>query len=231
MTKYILRFDDLSRYSDLERWREVFRLCEFYNVKPVVGVIPEVNDKNLYNGLSNSEPRFWNFIDEFKSIIDVAIHGLQHENLSLLTYSGQYGVLAKSLKCFMKRNIVPDILIPPNHMFDSETIKAMKMLGISYISDGIGLFPWKHINQDVIQVPQVFWKPRTMPFGVYTFCFHPETMTKDDIEKLGGFLRENSNDFISIRDADLTPLEVLNIPFKLVYKYLFKRRFGKPIPF
>lgn len=231
MTQYIIRFDDLSRYSDLEKWKKIFWTCEFYNVKPLVGVIPEVTDKNLYNGWSNSEKEFWGFLDEFKNRIDIAIHGFNHENLSSFNCSEQYGVLAKSMKAFMKRNIVPDVLIPPNHMYDDDTINAMKALDIGVISDGIGLYPWKHIKQDIIQVPQIFWKPRTMPFGVYTFCMHPETMSQDEFDYFMGFLCSYSKEFISIFDVDLTPLEILNRPFRSIYKYGFKRRFGKSIPF
>jgi len=231
MTNYIIRFDDLSQYSDLRKWEAVLSQCEFYGVKPLVGVIPAVKDKRLFNGVSNSKGRFWEFIKNNRYRMIIAIHGLHHENLSLHDYSGQFKILANSMKEFMKRNIVPDTLIPPNHMFNDDTVDVMKALGIGHLSDGVGLFPWKHIDSNVIQVPQIFWNVRTMPFGVYTFCFHPETMKSDDISRVGDFLRDNSESFISIYDADLTPLEVLNVPFRLVYKFLFKRKFGKTIPF
>lgn len=231
MTEYIVRFDDLSRYSDLSKWEEVLSACEFYGVRPLVGVIPDVKDKKLYNGILNSDVGFWDFINKNKYRMDIAMHGFHHENLSNVDYSNQYKILAGALKEFMKRNIVPDVLIPPNHRFDLDTLDVMKALNIGYLSDGVGVFPWKILKQDVIQVPQIFWKFRKMPFGTYTVCFHPETMTVDDIRDFSDVLRENSKNFISIFDVKLTFLEVLNIPFRVFYKFVFNIRFGKPIPF
>lgn len=231
MVGYIIRFDDLSRYSDLDKWRELFIVCESYNIFPVVGVIPDVNDKNLFKGFSNSEDEFWSFIGEFKNKINIAIHGLHHENLSEFDYAGQYKIISNSLKVFSKYGIVPDIIIPPNHKFNKETISVMGAFGIGYLSDGVGIFPWKHIEQDVVHVPQIFWGVRKMPFGLYTFCYHPDTMNSSNRDFLFDFFKNNCGDFISIFDVKFTPLEVLNMPFRVVYNWLFSMRFGKTIPF
>src|SRR5581483_5506683 len=65
---------------------------------------------------------------------------------------------------------------------------------------GVALYPFHRFN--LTWVPQQLWQPRVMPFGVWTVCLHPNTMTDVDINRLKNFLATNH---ASCRDVDLTP--------------------------
>jgi hypothetical protein len=229
VAKYILRLDDLGRFSNLDNWKTIFEICIQNNVRPVVGIIPNCTDKKLDNGIENSDKDFWRFINVFRNKIDIALHGYNHENLSEMEFDAQFSTLAKSYKMFVKHDIFPEILIPPNHFFDENTFNAMYHLRLNYLSDGVGLYPWKNLKHEIIQVPQIFWDFRNVPVGISTFCYHPDTMGWFDLAYMGKFIRRNKDKFISITEAPLTPMEILNIPFKYIYAFLYKRKFGKPI--
>ena len=44
MSCYILRLDDASDYMDVEKWSRMEELLDKYQIKPLVGVIPDNQD-------------------------------------------------------------------------------------------------------------------------------------------------------------------------------------------
>jgi len=230
MTSYIIRLDDLTKWSDLSKWERIIDCCGDNNVQALLATVPKCTDQKLNKGINNTDAEFWRFVCGAKDM-DVALHGFNHERMSSMETDEQLRILTASMKEFLKHKIIPDVFVPPGHSFNEFTFYVLKFLGVSYLSDGIGLYPWKRMDTDVIQVPQILWKQRTMPFGVITICLHPDTMTVGEIKKLNEFICEKNKSIISITDVNLTPLEVVNIPFKPLYKYVFKWKFGKTIPF
>ena len=230
MTSYIIRLDDLTKCSDFSRWESIISCCRTNNVQALLATVPKCSDKKLNKGVENTDVEFWKFVVGCKDM-DVALHGLNHERMGNMEADEQLRILTASMKEFLKHSIIPDVFVPPGHSFNDATFYAMKFLDITYFSDGVGLYPWKKMDTDVIQVPQIFWKPRKFPFGVITLCLHPDTMSWDEIKKLNEFICENNRSIMSITDVNLNLLELINIPFKPLYKYVFKRKFGKTIPF
>ena len=47
MKKLLLRLDDASEYMDVDKWRNMERILDKYNVKPLFGIIPANNDEKL----------------------------------------------------------------------------------------------------------------------------------------------------------------------------------------
>lgn len=87
----------------------------------------------------------------------------------------------------------------PSHAFDENTLKALQDLGFVAITDGYGVYPYR-IN-GVISVPQLFTRPFNFGFGVYTLCFHTNSMTKKEIEDALSFMVKNKKSFIGFHDA------------------------------
>lgn len=47
MTKYIMRLDDACPHWDAEKWNRIESILDNYGIKPLVGLIPMVEDPNL----------------------------------------------------------------------------------------------------------------------------------------------------------------------------------------
>jgi hypothetical protein len=226
MTQYIIRFDDLSHGSDLSKWKDVLECCKSNGVRCLVGVIPKCKDRGLIRSGAVNDAKFWTFVKGAAIYADIAMHGFEHEIFGGVSYDGQFKLMAGAMKAFVSKNIIPDCFIAPKHIYDDNTLLVMKELGVGYISDGVGLYPWKHLDTDIIFVPQVLWRPRKILLGVVTFCLHPDTMSVDEIKELKGFISENKGNIISIYDVVLTPLEFINFIFEPLYTLFYKHRFG-----
>jgi hypothetical protein len=222
MTKYIIRLDDLSGFSSIDKWGDILLKCEENGLRALIGLIPKCTDKKLDHGTVMDH---WGFARGHLDH-DYAIHGFNHETFGDKKYDQQYRLMAASMKEFVSHKIIPEIFIPPKHSYNSDTLMAIHDMGIQFMSDGVGLYPWRDFNTDVVCVPQILWRPRRVLFGTITFCLHPDTMGAEELKRLLIFIDENKKDIISIQDVSLSPLEVINVPFKPIYKYIYKKRFS-----
>ena len=65
--------------------------------------------------------------------------------------------IKKGLEIFKNRNIKVRSFFAPNHTYDHNTFKALKMFGIKEIIDGYGFKPY--LENDIKFIPQLFYKP------------------------------------------------------------------------
>ena len=225
MAKYILRFDDFSRYSSWCKWRDIVNYLKWGRVPALIGVIPDCKDEKLMKGSVMSDYEFWRHLSDIKSF-DIGMHGYNHENFGAMSKDEQLVLMMRSMARFAEAMVVPNVFIAPNHSVNDHTFDALKMAGIEYLSDGVGLYPWRD-DSEVMIVPQILWTPREVPMGVITFCMHPDTMSKEQVDSLMNFIERHRKDIISIYEAEPTPLSLLNMPFRPVYGYFYKKRFGR----
>ena len=73
-----------------------------------------------------------------------------------LEYSEQLSKIKSGLQEFNKRNIKIRSFFAPNHIYDENTLKALKVSGIKIVIDGYGLFPY--FKDQILFVPQLFYK-------------------------------------------------------------------------
>ena len=98
----------------------------------------------------------------------------------------------------------PKYFFAPSHTFDENTLEALrKETGIRIISDTIARYPYK--KGDFVFIPQISGHCVKMSLtGIYTFCFHPNTMNDSAFVALEYFLeryRDHFTDFESINFA------------------------------
>jgi predicted deacetylase len=215
MGKYLIRFDDIAPNMDWKKFDRFINVAIKNNINPILAVIPDNKDSLLlkYPGKENLE--FWNIIRNLDSIgWEIAMHGLNHKYLTIesgimeinndsefagLSLDYQKNKLNKSLTVFNHNSINPRVFVAPAHSFDLNTLIALKEIGINIVSDGYRLFPYNY--QDLVFVPQLFSKPRKLPFGVFTFCVHLNNITEDRFTQLIDFIEKNKKDFINIDEA------------------------------
>jgi peptidoglycan/xylan/chitin deacetylase (PgdA/CDA1 family) len=223
MTKYIFRFDDFSRYSDQFKWTNILEHFESKKIPALISVIPDCKDEKLAKREPINDNSFWFKLSHFKKF-DLGMHGLHHENFGLMGFDQQLLWMKDSMKMFAGHRIIPDVFVPPNHSYNKFTFLAMKNVGLSILSDGRGLYPWKDDATDITIVPQILWTPRKIDFGVITFSMHLDTMNDKELENILTFASDNKNDIISILDAGPSPLSLINIPFEWFYNIIYDSR-------
>ena len=207
---YLIRLDDASEYSDTEKWNRIEQLLDKYNIKPIIGIIPKNEDRELTSKYPKSD-LFWNKVEIWKNKgWEIALHGYNHvyskENKGInpvnnrSEFSGetlekQRRKIRKGIKIFSQHDIQPKIFFAPSHTFDENTIEAIKKeSNIKVISDTIANDSYKY--KDLYFIPQQSGKVRKLPFKIVTFCYHPNIMNDSDFNELERFIKKYRNKFI-----------------------------------
>lgn len=237
MKKYMLRLDDACETMDKDKWSRIEVILDNYNIKPIVGVIPNNKDQNLF--FNRKDPLFWDKITAWiKKEWEIALHGYDHVYIS--NYEGinpihkrsefagvkiniQKEKISLGYKIFKDRGVYPKIFFAPSHTFDKETIKIiLKETDIKFISDTFVFRPYKRYGINFI--PQQFGKVREFPMGLITFCYHPNTMLDKDFIELENFLKKNYSKFIKFSQVENQDFKRLNIFEKFLQNLYYMYR-------
>lgn len=234
MSQYLLRLDDACPTMNREKWERMQSLIIKYNIKPIIAVIPDNQDISLF--INEIDEKFWSKIKALDMANwEIALHGYNHVYISNcpginpfhkrsefagLPIETQTEKIKKGLEIFQNNNLNPRIFVAPSHTFDLNTLKAITKEGtIRIISDTIAFRPY--YKYGLFFIPQQFGTAKNMILpGLWTFCYHPNTMTSQHFFELEHFLDRNSKEFISVNDLLLN--ERQNMTF---FDYTFKKIF------
>lgn len=215
MTKYLVRLDDACPEMDKEKWNRVFFILDKYDIKPLIGIIPDNQDNDTV--LNTPDENFWNRMREYqKKGWEFALHGYSH---CMETSDGgvnpvhlrsefagnprerQEEKISRGYQILAAHGIRPRFFFAPSHTFDRTTVEVLlDKTPIRHISDTIALKPYKRYGMTF--VPQQMGKFRKAPFeGYWTSCFHPNEMNEDDFSDFEAFIKENRNLFISFSEC------------------------------
>ena len=209
MAKYIMRLDDACEKMDVDKWARMENLLDKYNIKPLVGIIPRCEDKQMDQYEHND--KFWSLTHTwiYKGWT-IALHGYNHV---YSTYCGginpvnkrsefagetleiQREKIKNGIKILNSHNIQPKVFFAPSHTFDENTLEALKLESdIRIISDTIAKDVY--FENGFTFVPQQTGRARKLPFKIITFCYHPNTMNSEHFEHLEAFLSKHEKKFI-----------------------------------
>ena len=215
MKKYYMRLDDAAEKANHSNWGRMEALLDFYDICPIVGVIPHCQDEKM-----NQFPTdgfFWDHVREWynKGWI-IAMHGYNHVYSSCksginpvnnksefagLSLMEQQIKIREGYSIMLSQGIIPDIFFAPSHTFDENTLLALKKESfIRVISDTIAYDAYK--QGDFVFIPQQTGMARNLPFKIVTMCYHPNNMTHKDFEILELFLKKHKNEFFGQRDFE-----------------------------
>lgn len=211
---FLIRLDDCHSRMDIQKWDQILAILKRHGIKPLVGVIPNNKDPKLeYNKTSID---IYSWLKSYSYDIELAIHGENHHltksptslykgvrvsEFCGLSYNEQVDKLKSAKNWFLKRGFNVEWFIAPKHSFNKNTIRACGVVDLN-ISDGIEFFPYKFKENGVVLVPQIFNIARDVLLpGVYTFCYHPDTMTNQEFIKLEEFLKKKGKYFIQWNDS------------------------------
>ena len=214
MAKYLFRLDDIAPNMQWSRYWELIKLFDRYEVKPLLGVIPDNQDPDLLK-FPDYEGDFWQHIREQQDNgYTIALHGHQHRfeteepgllgihprsEFAGLSYETQREKLMAGLAIFKENGIRTETFMAPAHSFDDNTLRAMQSVGLTTVTDGYSLRPYH--EKGVLFVPQLFAYPKAVPLGVYTFCLHLNEMPDSRLEELQKFLHKQRQYVISFEEA------------------------------
>ena len=214
-TGVLIRLDDVAENMSWDLMKKSELLFDEYQIKPVLGVIPENKDKELLN--YPKKDNFWEQVRIWKSKgWEIAMHGYTHvydrpsKNDDYFNYGGESEFCGHSLetqtfriknglKKFNDEKIKVRTFFAPNHTYDKNTFIALKSCGINQIIDGYGFMPY--IENDIKFIPQLFYKVLALPFGIQTTQIHLNYWKNEDFNNFEKFIKKNSNKIITYDQA------------------------------
>ena len=214
-TGILIRLDDIAENMNWDLMEKSELLFEKYEIKPVLGVIPNNKDKELLSHPKADD--FWQKLRNWKDKgWEISMHGYTHvydkntNKKDYFKYGGdsefcghslttQMSRIESGLKKFRDEKIQIRSFFAPNHTYDNNTFAALKNLGINEIIDGYGLMPYTE-NQ-IKFVPQLFYKVFALPFGIQTTQIHLNYWKQKEFDDFERFVDNNYKKIITYNQA------------------------------
>ena len=213
--KILIRFDDIAENMNWHLMAKCEKIFDELNIKPVMGVIPNNKDTDLL--VYPKKENFWQIVKKWQlKGWEIAMHGYNHiydndtNKRDFFEYGGKsefYGhslenqsnKIKKGLEIFKKNDIKIRTFFSPNHTYDFNTFEALKLSGINEVIDGYGLKPY--LENNIKFIPQLFYKPFFLPFGLQTTQIHLNYWTENEFNKFSKLIYKNKKQIISYDDA------------------------------
>lgn len=232
--KYLVRLDDACPTMDSKKWEKIENILDLYNIKPMVGIIP--NNKDVTLKIEEPDVFFWDKAlrwQEKKWVI--ALHGYDHMHVTSkgginpvhnrsefagISLKEQEDKIEKGIRILKENKIDAKYFFAPSHTFDSNTIVALRNKSqIRRISDTISFRPYK--LEDFVFYPLQFGKFREINIlGNWTFCLHPNTMKDEDFRIMDSFIKKNRSKFISFDQIEVENLKNKKL-FDKIFSFLY----------
>ena len=214
-TGILIRLDDVAENMNWDLMEKAESLFEKYEIKPVIGVIPNNKDEELLSYPKKDD--FWEQLRKWRDKgWEISMHGFTHvydkdtEKKDYFKYGGrsefcghslktQMSKIEQGLKKFRDEKIKIKSFFAPNHTYDENTFAALKNLGINEIIDGYGLMPYTE-NQ-IKFIPQLFYKVIALPFGIQTTQIHLNYWNQKEFDAFEKFIHKNSKKIITYKQA------------------------------
>ncbi len=219
MFRYIIRLDDACSTMNHENWTLAEKILDKYNVKPIVGVIPDCKDDAEDMSFEKND-NFWQIVKSWQEKgWEISLHGLTHKfhdypqktklfqkNIGTYTefagepFEKQLSDILKGIEIMKSNGVSPTSFFAPAHTYDENTVLACKQTGrFKFISDGYSLNVFQ--KSGMLFIPSIFDTPHKMPFGLYTFIYHPSKMKDGDFKSLENFLSQNKDSLTCVDEV------------------------------
>ena len=211
-TGLLIRMDDISEYMNWELMDKCETLFDKYEIKPLLGVIPINQDPELLKYSRND--KFWERVQSWKNKgWEITMHGCHHlytqksDKKDIFNYGGDsefYGLnyekqlnkIKAGLQKFEEKKIKIRSFFAPNHIYDENTLKALKDSEIKIIIDGYGLFPF--YKNEILFIPQLFYKEIFLPFGIQSTQMHINEWNYNHLKNFNSFIEKNYKKIVDL---------------------------------
>jgi len=214
-TKYtglLIRMDDISENMNWRLMDKCELLFDQHKIKPLLGVIPDNQDPELLKYPKNS--KFWERVSDWnKKGWEITMHGCNHvyteksDKSDIFNYGGnseffglEYKIQLQKIKIGIKKfennKIKIRSFFAPNHIYDINTLKALKDSDVKIIIDGYGLFPY--FKHELLFIPQLFYKEMILPFGIQSTQLHINYWDDKYFKNFENFIKKNEMKIINL---------------------------------
>ncbi|MCM1174291.1 MAG: DUF2334 domain-containing protein [Blautia sp.] len=193
--KTAVRMDDITPDMNWENFRFFQELFEKAGIKPLLGIVPENKDGKL----SIDAPR-QDFYALMKKLQErgyvLAMHGCCHvyttkrgglfplnnySEFAGLPYEKQKELLAAGKEKLTENGIETDIFMAPAHSYDKNTLRALRELGFTGVTDGFGFSPYRYEGLTFYPISLLSGKDmKRKKEGTTTVVIHANTLTEAD---------------------------------------------------
>lgn len=199
MQQLLIRLDDITPDMDWEKFERLAALFEQYQIHPIIGVVPDNRDETLH--IQEPKTDFW---ERMLALKDkgwvIAQHGFQHvyvnrksgllgvnpfSEFAGLPYREQYQKLREGLEILRQKGVSSTMFMAPGHTFDRKTLKALKKLGFTSVTDGYCSRPYRRAG--LLFLPCTLSEPR-LPKRFDTLCLHANGMEQAQFDALAEFI-------------------------------------------
>ena len=216
MVDYLIRLDDACPFMDSRKWKFIEEILDKYDIKPLVGIIPNAKDKLVLR--EDEDLSFWKKANIWQNKgWAIALHGYDHiyqtkegglnplwkrSEYAGLSYEEQRKKIREGIEILHSHGIEPNYFFAPSHTFDENTLKALwRETDIRIVSDTYSLKPYKKYGFAFI--PCQMGHPEIMKIpGLFTICLHPNIMDEAQMMKLEQFLEANQRKVLKFSDID-----------------------------
>lgn len=205
------RLDDITADMNWNHFNRICGLFDKYQVKPLLGVVPDCRDAHLRVEKCNRS--FWEILCSLQENgYVVAQHGYTHiyetknggtlklnpfSEFAGLTYAKQEEKIRKGKQILQKKGIYVTIFMAPGHTYDRNTLKALKKNGFTHITDGYA--NRIYCQKGIIHIPSRQSGPG-LERGIDTICLHINSMSEADFDSLEQFLKKNRSAVVNYSD-------------------------------
>ena len=240
-TGILIRLDDIAENMNWNLMKKVELLFEKYEIKPVLGVIPNNKDNELLT--YPKKENFWEQVRTWKSKgWEIAMHGYTHVYDKKCGYKDYFNYgggseffghpieeqttkIKNGLNKFNNEKIKIRTFFAPNHTYDENTFIALKNCGINEVIDGYGFLPYT--KNRINFIPQLFYKNLALPFGIQATQIHLNYWDEKDFDNFEKFIKKNLNKIITYDQALKTVnnnffYKIINSLFEKILKLIRK---------
>lgn len=211
--KIAVRLDDITPDMDWERFYAFKALLDRYQVKPLIGVVPDNRDENLKGSKNGAPADFWVYVKELqKDGWVIAMHGHRHiystkkggvfplndfSEFAGLPFEVQKEKLSDGREMLATKGIETDIFMAPAHSYDKNTLKALRDTGFKSLTDGFGNKPYRW--DGLTFYPISFKLSRTLraKSGYSTMVVHTGTVTDEELKQYDKWFANKQINWIS----------------------------------
>lgn len=209
--KIAVRMDDITPDMDWERFLAFKEILDTYHIKPLIGVVPDNRDENLHRAKAAGD--FWEYIKELqKDGWCIALHGYRHvyrtkkgglfplnhfSEFAGLSFEEQFDMLEKASEVLQRNGIKTDIFMAPGHSYDKNTLKALKKLGYTKITDGFGKKPYVWRTMTFYPISFMLGRSLQKKGGTTTMVIHANGIDEEAMAGYRRLFREHEGSFIS----------------------------------
>lgn len=213
-----VRLDDITPDMDWERFLKFKALLDQYQVKPLIGVVPDNQDENLIkrnqDKFKNANSLdFWEYVKQLRE--DgwvIAMHGHRHiysthkggifplnnfSEFAGLSVVKQKEMLSEGRKILAEKGIETDIFMAPAHSYDNNTLKALKETGFKALTDGFGNKPYQWKGLTFYPVSFQLSSTLRKKSGYSTMVIHTGTTSDKELERYKEYFERTDIEWIS----------------------------------